>query len=238
MSRRGLNDDLYGDRSEIRARRRGGRDEWHATFDDLGKGSEYTSFGHTRCYETHPPLVLPGDAGWKIFGGSCSTPVVKDADVYIGFDLSMRMTARSWPWKKGSEFLFHIQDMAAPTNPEEFKQLVAWTVKQLEGGAKIHAGCIGGHGRTGTFLAALVAELGVVDAITYVRTGYCHKAVESRIQVEFLGKHFGVKEVAGHKNHSDTSSKGSKKTTPQLVHSASSHMAIKPLIAGNHDRIW
>jgi hypothetical protein len=154
-----------------------------------------------RCYETHPALAIP-NSDLQIFGGSCCSPSVKDADVYIGFDSGMRFTQKHWPWKKGAELLFKITDMDAPSDAAEFKKLIKWTREQLDKGLKVHCGCIGGHGRTGTFLAALVSEFGEPDAITYVRTNYCKKAVESSRQINFLHEHFGVTKVAGSKEGS------------------------------------
>jgi hypothetical protein len=167
-----------------------------------GGVSTYSSKPYERCYHKHPTLKIPGTE-WEINGGSCSSPVCKDADVYIGFDQSMSFTQRNWPWKKGAEVLFYVQDMSVPASPEEFKKLIAWTHKQLQDGKKIHAGCIGGHGRTGMFLAALIKTIaGEEDAIAYVRKNYCVKAVESASQVDFLHKEFGIKKVAGTKSHS------------------------------------
>lgn len=159
-------------------------------------GSRYgnTSKGYAipKCYESHPPLKI-GD--YLIYGGSCSTPVEKDADIYIGFDYSMRFTPASYPWNGGTqEVLFRIHDMQAPDDPKEFRKLVEWTAEQLKAGKKIHAGCIGGHGRTGTFLAALVKHMtGNKDAIKYVRDNYCHKAVETETQIGFLEEEWGIK---------------------------------------------
>jgi hypothetical protein len=136
--------------------------------------------------------------------------------VYIGFDTSMARTQRSWPWKKGIEFLFKITDMQAPDNAEEFKKLIAWTKKQVDAGLKVHAGCIGGHGRTGTFLAALVSEYGEKDAIAYVRQHYCQKAVESSVQVDFLKKHFDITPAKGAKSYG--ASKSTKKTALSPIH--------------------
>ena len=55
--------------------------------------------------------------------------------------------------------------------------------------------CIGGHGRTGTFFAALVAHMmpEVKDPIAYVRENYCNEAVETEEQIAFLIEHFGVR---------------------------------------------
>lgn len=152
-----------------------------------------------RCYETHPPLPIPGTA-LVIYGGSCSRPVVEDADVYIGFDSSMQLTSRSWPWTPQHEVYFPITDMSVPKHVGDFKKLLDWTRVQLEAGRKVHCGCIGGHGRTGMFLSALVSLYGEADAITYVRKNYCHKAVESTTQVDFLHKHFGIVKAQGTKS--------------------------------------
>lgn len=154
---------------------------------------------YRRCYEDHKPLVV-GD--YLIYGGSCSTPAVSDADVYIGFDYSMSHSAKAWPWqaKPTVEVYFHITDMQCPADAESFRELIEWTALQLIAGKKVHAGCIGGHGRTGTFFAALVTYMtGEKDSISYVRKNYCPKAVESKVQTTFLNKHYGITEVAGSK---------------------------------------
>lgn len=168
----------------------------------------------TRCYHTHPGLKV---GEHMIYGGSCIDPEVKDADVYIGFDRGMTFHNQpSWPWKKvvpfkGVEFLFPISDMCAPSNVQDFKDLIDWTCNQLQAGKKIHAGCIGGHGRTGTFLAAVVAQAtGNKDAITYVRKNYCEKAVESSEQIKFLHKHYGIIKVEGSKSYPSMGSGGGK----------------------------
>lgn len=172
-----------------------------SSYGSYGKyGSKGHGGGYVRCYESHPPLKLPG-SDLVIYGGSCSNAKIKDADVYIGFDYSMNSGKPAWPWEDGHSFLFPITDMCAPSNAADFAALIKWTTIQLNAGQKVHAGCIGGHGRTGTFLAALVATMGETDAITYVREHYCKKAVESGEQIEFLAKHYGVKKVAGSKSH-------------------------------------
>ena len=200
MSRRSVLQDIYGDRSWNRYYKNTLDDDDMVDSYDWG-ASKAQKGKVARCYESHPPLKLPG-TDLVIYGGSCSLPVITDADIYIGFDASMKFTERQWPWNKGQEILFRITDMAAPDNPNEFKKLVEWTRGQLEAGAKIHCGCIGGHGRTGTFLAALVSTFGEKDAIKYVRENYCQKAVESTVQVAFLNKHFGIISSEGSKAYS------------------------------------
>jgi hypothetical protein len=168
-----------------------------------------------RCFHDHPGLKMPGTE-FTVYGGSCSCPSIGDADVYIGFDAGMKFTARHWPWKKGSEVLFSVPDMGTPKQPAEFKKLVGWAKKQVEAGLKVHCGCVGGHGRTGMFLAALVSEFGEPDAISYVRKNYCTKAVESSSQVKFLGDEFGILKVDAAKSW-DSVSKTKKAKGKALV---------------------
>lgn len=152
--------------------------------------------GHKRCAESHRQLVIPGGNGkeYKITGGSVYAFKPDRFDVVISFEGSYRGSEMALPWTSGVEFTYRISDGSAPGNPKNFKQLVGWVAERLQEGDKVFCGCIGGHGRTGLFLAALVAHMtGEKDAIQYVRDNYCQKAVESETQVKFLGKHFGVK---------------------------------------------
>ena len=151
----------------------------------------------TRCLDKHPPLKI---GEYVIYGGSCSSPRCKDADVYIGFDSSMQSTAKGFPWTAGHEIYFRVPDQSVPTDVANYHKLVEWTAAQLIDGRKVHVGCIGGHGRTGMFLSALVKHmLGDEDATTYVRKHYCDKSVESQAQVDFLHREFGIKRVEPHK---------------------------------------
>ncbi len=152
--------------------------------------------GYHKCYEDHPEVKFPHEGSGVLVGGSCTYPTVEDADVYIGFSSSgMWQTSRAYPWTTGNEFLFEITDGQAPVDAAAFSDLVDWTIRELLDGRKVHAGCIGGHGRTGMFIVAVVSRMvpEIEDAIAYVRESYCAKAVESVEQVMFLVKNFGVK---------------------------------------------
>lgn len=161
-----------------------------------------------RCFHDHPPYEIA--PGIMIYGGSCGTPAVEDADVYIGFDGSMRGTNAGYPWNDGPvEVYFPITDMSVPKDLEEFKKMLVWTEAQLKAGKKVHAGCIGGHGRTGTFFAALRKHMtGDEDATQHVRTNYCKKVVESETQVNWLNEHFGIKKVEATKGFKAAPSSG------------------------------
>jgi hypothetical protein len=156
-----------------------------------------TKGGWRRCFHDHPALTVGEHV---IYGGSCLEPAVLDADVYVGLDHGMKMTKRHYPWREGTEVKFVIPDMGVPSNVEDFKALIGWLSTQLAEGRKVHVGCIGGHGRTGMVLSALVKTMtGNEDATAYVRKHYCEKAVESQKQVDWLHKHFGIKKIKASK---------------------------------------
>ena len=155
-----------------------------------------------RCYHGHQPIVI---AGYKVYGGSCSRPSVDDADIYVGLDYSFKIIDKAYPWEDGHSFQYLINDMQAPKDAVSFVKLIEWLAGEIKLGKKVHIGCIGGHGRTGTVLAALVAIMeNRTDAISFVRKHYCTKAVESEKQIEFLVKYFSQEKAEPSKNHKFT----------------------------------
>lgn len=160
------------------------------------KAKKLYSSSYTSCAATHPPLNL-GD-GLKIWGGSCTRlePCEVDYDIFIGLDSGMKRTYRQYPWNKGIEFLFRIQDMSVPQDVNEFNKLIEYIITELHNDKKVFCGCIGGHGRSGLVLSVLVKKMmGIDDAITYVRKNYCKKVVESQEQINWLYKHYGITKV-------------------------------------------
>lgn len=157
-----------------------------------------------KCTDSHPPLALEIDGNnFEMYGSSCAKPIVKDADLYISLDYNAPVYQWEQPWYRNDDnkqhLRFFIEDMSVPDNAEDFKDLVAFTINALADGKKVHAGCIAGHGRTGTLLAAVAQEtLGDklnqegISAIDYVRSNYCKKAVETLAQVLFLNAEFGI----------------------------------------------
>ncbi len=73
---------------------------------------------------------------------------------------------------------------APPLYPEFFLEIV----KQFKKG-KILTLCQGGHGRSGTALTSLMmalSEYSPLDAITHLRAVHCPRAIESKIQHQYL----------------------------------------------------
>ncbi|MGY5853608.1 MAG: hypothetical protein RTU92_08600 [Candidatus Thorarchaeota archaeon] len=151
------------------------------------------------CWHNHPTYVIDG---CEITGGSCTGSYAEGYDLYIALDGSGQKGQRSYPWNKGVDIYFRIQDMGVPESLTDFKKLIAYTAKEMRKGKSVFVGCIGGHGRTGLFLSALTTFMTKEpDSITKVRKEYCHKAVESSKQVNWLHEHFGITKVLGAKEY-------------------------------------
>lgn len=145
------------------------------------------------CWHTHPVFKI-GEL--EISGGSCTNHYAEDHDIFIALDGGGMKGKRSYPWEPGHDVYFRIPDMGVPGNVSDFKKLLKWTIKQMKAGKSVYVGCIGGHGRTGLFLSALYTMItGEKDSIAKVRAEYCHKAVESQKQIDWLNKHFGIKKA-------------------------------------------
>lgn len=172
--------------------------------DNYDSGASKGTLVTPKCYMTHPAIMLGAGV---VYGGNCATPKIKDANIYVGLDTWMNFQGGGqYPWSQATnkhggpehEFCFKISDGYDPDDPEEFVSMIDWLAEQLNLGKKVHIGCMGGHGRTGMVLAALVKVMNnEEDAITWVRKNYCKKAVETKVQVKFLNKYFGIKKVAG-----------------------------------------
>ena len=147
-----------------------------------------------QCYNTHPTLDL--GIGVALYGGSCLTPIISHADIYVGLESNMAMPAAARPWRGGCTIALPIPNMKAPIDSKEFAKMIDWVGKQLLNHKEVHVGCIGGHGRTGMVLSALKYVLTQdKNATQYIRDHYCSKAVETVVQVDFLNKLYGITKV-------------------------------------------
>jgi protein-tyrosine phosphatase len=143
---------------------------------------------------------------FTIYGGSCHEPLIDDVDIYVSLDVEQPVYYWEQPWYE-SENKKHlrlpIEDMFIPNDTEEFKSAIDYVLFELSQNKKIHVGCIGGHGRTGIFLSALVQvamgnklkndDGSEISAVEYVRENYSQKAVETVPQLIFLNSVFGIK---------------------------------------------
>lgn len=84
-------------------------------------------------------------------------------------------------------------DMKAPTKLVE--KYIVWAFEQWRQGKNIQFGCFGAHGRTGTFLAALLILSGAakngLDAEELVHKLHCEDAIETQDQISWVDN-YGV----------------------------------------------
>jgi hypothetical protein len=82
------------------------------------------------------------------------------------------------PW---DHQLLDWPDFGVPADPADLVAALRALLDRARGGERVEIGCLGGHGRTGTALACLAVLAGHPpgDAVAWVRTNYCAKAVET-----------------------------------------------------------
>ena len=89
----------------------------------------------------------------------------------------------SWP-------MAHLEwmDYNVPDPKEWGLSAAKWVIEQIESGKRVETGCMGGHGRTGTFLACILAVQGIKpgEAIKRVRETYCKEAIENSKQADYV----------------------------------------------------
>jgi hypothetical protein len=95
----------------------------------------------------------------------------------------------------------HAVDLSQPTamyvgwpdfgviEPKLLAEAIEWVLPYVyDQESTVEIACLGGHGRTGAFVAALLVREGwqPTDAVEYIRGGYCTKAIENKPQEELL----------------------------------------------------
>jgi len=147
------------------------------------KGKPAGTWNRKRKRCKHAAIVL-GDG---VLAG-CASRDAGPADVHVCLD---RFLKDDFP-DGGEQVVYHITNFRAPRSPSTFVALVDALVLALDGGKTVQVFCMGGHGRTGLVLAAVLSRFGYDDPIKFLRGSYCEKAVETQEQVDFLVANYGV----------------------------------------------
>lgn len=94
-------------------------------------------------------------------------------------------------YRLGPEFLFVDWPDMGVVPLEILDQAVRWATHRMDQGLRLGTGCIGAHGRTGSFLAALLIQRGASasEAIEKVRKDHCKHAIETTSQEEMVSKY-------------------------------------------------
>ena len=87
-----------------------------------------------------------------------------------------------------------IVDYQAPEYGRDLWELLVSELSKLSDPIKVLVMCMGGHGRTGTVLSVIWGLFGgqTGDPVRYVREHYCHKAVETAQQLDYVEKITGL----------------------------------------------
>ena len=79
-------------------------------------------------------------------------------------------------------------DFGVPADPAVLVAALDGLLDRARRGERVELGCLGGHGRTGTAIAALAVLSGhpADDAVAWTRAHYCPHAVETPAQEAFV----------------------------------------------------
>lgn len=119
---------------------------------------------------------------------------VFDVGVYMydSWQVGVTVTAGlNVPWSGhdvAKQVILDWPDFNIPDKDVPMVEIVKWMLAQMGEGVRFETGCMGGHGRTGTMLACLLAAQGVAPgtALKRVRAEHCDKAIENQKQGEYV----------------------------------------------------
>jgi protein-tyrosine phosphatase len=80
---------------------------------------------------------------------------------------------------KASDAEVPIRDMGIPSDPDHMACTILQALRRAIDGQQVFVGCLGGLGRTGTFLALLARACGEPTPVEYVRQSFRPAAVET-----------------------------------------------------------
>ncbi|MEO3873854.1 protein-tyrosine phosphatase family protein [Nonomuraea sp. B12E4] len=120
----------------------------------------------------------PVEFGLYLLGHPLDRP-----SLYGRYLVGLRPWTPPWPYER-----VDWPDFSAPRRPEAAIGQLGDLLARVGRGERVEVACAGGHGRTGTALAALAVLRGMSpeEAVGWVREAYDAKAVETRAQVRFL----------------------------------------------------
>lgn len=128
------------------------------------------------------PVVLPDGTRVTAASFDPAAPYARDREPDYGLYLDSRWQP---PWDHG---YVEWPDFGVPADTPAVVGALKTILERARSGQHIEVGCLGGHGRTGTALAALAVLAGhpAGDAVAWVRSSYCAKAVETPGQEAFI----------------------------------------------------
>jgi hypothetical protein len=120
-------------------------------------------------------VTLPDGTEVTAVSFDAADPYARDRSPDHGLYLDARWAP---PW---SHELIDWPDFGVPGDPAGFVGRLGDVLARARRGERVEVGCLGGHGRTGTAIAALAVLTGhpAGDAVAWARDHYCAHAVET-----------------------------------------------------------
>ncbi|SDK21286.1 protein-tyrosine phosphatase family protein [Nonomuraea jiangxiensis] len=143
---------------------------------DLPGGGTVLARGLRGAPAPDPPVEF----GLYLLGHPLDRPTL-----YGRYLVGLRPWTPPWPYAR-----VDWPDFSAPRRPDEAIGQLSDLLARVGRGERVEVACAGGHGRTGTALAALAVLRGMPpeEAARWVREAYDPKAIESRTQLRFLDR--------------------------------------------------
>jgi hypothetical protein len=127
-------------------------------------------------------VVLPDSTEVTAVSFGSADPYARGSRPDFGLYLDERWKP-PWPHE-----LLDWPDFGVPDDPVPVVEALDSLLDRARDGQRVEIGCYGGHGRTGTALACLAILCGQdpSEAVSWVRTRYCERAVETDTQEAFV----------------------------------------------------
>ena len=126
-------------------------------------------------------VVLPDSTELTAVSWGSADPYAREVPPDFGLYLDERWRP---PWPHD-----HLDwpDFGVPDDAAVVVAALASLLDRARAGQRVEIGCYGGHGRTGTALACLAILCGEAPdgSVSWVRAGYCERAVETDAQEAF-----------------------------------------------------
>jgi protein-tyrosine phosphatase len=165
--------DHYGDLSEAILIQRPNDASWNKVENENRK---HVGLWRNSCQHSQTPFLLP--SGTKVHCSAWTAPLGRKPDFALYLD-------NIWP-SPGFAYYIDWPDYDIPNEDslDDAILIVADVYKKARNGLFVEVGCVGGHGRTGTVLAIMCVldGLDTGEAISYVKSKYCSRAIESPVQ--------------------------------------------------------
>ena len=159
------------------------------------KKSKKKKYEETICHYGNTLAFCDTKSKIKVYGAGSSRGLVINRDSFL-IDVGSGMNEREdytlfgnveIPQESFDGIAIEWRDMSLPNLSRTTWLSIVSEIRRLN--KDVIVACVGGHGRTGTTLAILAGlMLDIDDPISFIRSSYCNKAVETKKQSEYVCK--------------------------------------------------